>query len=79
MFAPVPTGTVLFITIACSADEGSSSITASTRDRSASPEYVGGVSTHTNSSRACSIRGATSSSKCRRSELRATRSARSGS
>ena len=35
---PVPTGTVLFITSACSFESPSSPITASTRERSASPE-----------------------------------------
>jgi hypothetical protein len=47
---PVPTGTVLFMTSACSFESPSSAITDSTRERSASPEYVGGVSTHTNRS-----------------------------
>ena len=37
----MPTGTVLFMTIAWSRESPSSSTTASTRDRSASPEYVG--------------------------------------
>jgi hypothetical protein len=36
--APVPTGTVLFMTSACSDEAGSSSTTALTRERSASPE-----------------------------------------
>ena len=38
MERPVPTGTVLFITSAWSFDSPSSAITASTRERSASPE-----------------------------------------
>src|SRR4029450_6775198 len=55
------------------------STTALTRERSASPEYVGGVSTHTNRSRACSTTGASSDSKCRRWEFLATSSDRPGS
>ena len=47
----------------------SQSTTACTADRSASPEYVGGVPTATNSSRACSSAGASSVEKCRRSPL----------
>ena len=36
--APVPEGTVLFMTSACSAVVGKPSTTARTRERSASPE-----------------------------------------
>ena len=77
--APVPTGTVDFITSAWRSDGGIASTTAWTADRSASPEYVGGVPTATNSSRACSSAGASSVEKCSRSRLRATSSARPGS
>ena len=45
---PVPTGTVLFITItALPSRPPSSSTTVQTAARSASPEYVGGVPTAT--------------------------------
>ncbi len=46
---PVPTGTVLFITTSGRPGivAGSSSTTAQTAERSASPEYVGGVPTAT--------------------------------
>ena len=47
--APVPGGTVDFITSTASVvPAGIAAITASTRLRSASPEALGGVSTHTN-------------------------------
>ena len=46
--SPVPTGTVLFIaTTMRRSTSGNSSITVQTADRSASPEYVGGVPTAT--------------------------------
>ena len=48
----MPAGTVLFMTRAWSAPSGSVATTASTRERSASPEYVGGVSTQQNRIRA---------------------------
>jgi hypothetical protein len=70
----VPTGTVDFITrIGRPGSSGSSSTTVQTRDRSASPEYVGGVSTQTkrNSQSATS---STSSVYARRSALRASSS-----
>ena len=76
---PVPTGTVLFITSACSFESPSSESTASTRDRSASPEYVGGVSTQTNSSRVCSSTSAMSVVKWSRAAFFATSSGRPGS
>ncbi len=77
--SPVPTGTVDFITSACSSDAGIASTTACTADRSASPEYVGGVPTATNSSRAWATASAMSVEKCSRSRLRATISASPGS
>ncbi len=47
--SPVPTGTVLFITSTARPSVcGRSSITDQTAERSASPEYVGGVPTQTN-------------------------------
>ena len=60
---PVPTGTVDFITSACRFEAGIASTTACTADRSASPEYVGGVPTATNSRRVCSRAGASSVEK----------------
>ncbi len=66
---PVPDGTVDFITSACSLEAGIAPITALTADRSASPEYVGGVPTATNSRRACASASARSVEKCRRSAL----------
>ena len=77
--APVPTGTVDFMTSAWRSDAGIASTTACTALRSASPEYVGGVPTATNSSRACSSASAISVEKCSRSRFSATISARPGS
>ena len=52
IFSPVPTGTVDFITrIARPSSSGRSSTTLQTRERSASPDCVGGVSTHTKRNR----------------------------
>ena len=66
--APVPHGTVDFITSAWRVRlrGGIASTTACTADRSASPEYVGGVPTATNKSRACSSAALRSVEKCRR-------------
>src|SRR5436190_14672522 len=78
--SPVPTGTVLFMTrIERRSSCGSSSITVQTRERSASPEYVGGVSTQTNTSSAASAASAASSVKVSRSRFRSSRSPRPGS
>ncbi len=76
---PVPTGTVLFITSAWSVDSPSSSTTFSTRERSASPEYVGGVSTQQNRSVAFEITSPMSVVKCSRSRFFVSSSARPGS
>ena len=67
------------MTMACSVDSPSSAITASTRERSASPEYVGGVSTQQNSSCALSSTSDMSVVKCRRSVFLASISGRPGS
>ena len=61
--APVPAGTVDFITSACWSEAGIALTTAWTAERSASPEYVGGVPTATNSSRQRSSAGARSVSE----------------
>ena len=79
MLSPVPTGTVDFITSAWRSEAGIASTTACTAERSASPEYVGGVPTATNSSRACSSAGARSVEKCSRSRCSAISSPRPGS
>ena len=79
-FSPVPTGTVDFITRpAPSALGGIASITACTRDRSASPDGIGGVSTQMNASRASANISSRSSVKRRRLRLRRIRSSRPGS
>ena len=67
---PVPAGTVDFMTrVDPAALAGSESSTACTRSRSASPDAVGGVSTHTNAMRARSKSSAGSSVKCRRASV----------
>src|SRR5680860_63482 len=76
---PVPAGTVLFMISTCSEPSGRSSTTARTRERSASPEAVGGVSTQTNSSRASASNSSIEVVKCRRSALRRSRSSIWGS
>ena len=76
--APVPAGTVLFITRAWVSSSGSAPTTASTRERSASPEYVGGVSTQQNSSRGPSRSSGDSVVNVSRSRLRSS-SSRPGS
>ena len=77
--APVPAGTVDFITSAWRSVAGIASTTAWTADRSASPEYIGGVPTATSSKRACSSAPANSVEKCIRSRLRASSSSSPGS
>jgi hypothetical protein len=76
---PVPAGTVLFITITWPPPARKSSTTERTRERSASPEWVGGVSTQTNSSCADSSTSPISVVKLSRSALRASSSSRPGS
>jgi hypothetical protein len=56
-----------------------SSITVQTAERSASPEYVGGVSTQMQRKSAASSASSTSSTKRRRSRFRSTSAARPGS
>ena len=75
----MPAGTVDFMTSAWRSEAGIAWTTAWTALRSASPEYVGGVPTATNSSRACSSASAMFVEKCSRSRLSATISARPGS
>ena len=77
--APVPTGTVDFMTSAWWSEAGMASTTAWTALRSASPEYVGGVPTATNSSSARSSASDSCVVKCIRSRFFATISARPGS
>ena len=77
--APVPAGTVDFMTSAWRSDAGIAPTTARTALRSASPEYVGGVPTATNSSRALSSASTICVEKCSRSRLSCTISARPGS
>jgi hypothetical protein len=76
----VPTGTVLFKTrIGFPFTRGSSSTTVHTRERSASPEYNGGVSTHTKMNSAPSTASAASSVKHSRSRFFSSSSSRPGS
>src|SRR3954462_14701044 len=79
MLRPVPTGTVDFITSAWWSDGGMESTTAWTAERSASPEYSGGVPTATKSSRACSSASGRCVEKCRRPWCLATISSSPGS
>jgi len=70
----VPTGTVDFMTrIGWPLSSGRSSTTVQTRERSASPECVGGVSTHTNRN-SQSATSLASSVNVRRSALRRSNS-----
>ncbi len=76
----MPTGTVDFITsTAPAATAGMASITACTRERSASPETVGGVSTQTKASAARSNSTSRSVVKRSRSRFAVTSSVSPGS
>jgi len=78
--SPVPTGTVLFITSTTrSSSCGMPSITRWTRERSASPECVGGVSTQTNTTWARANTSAMSSVNSSRSRLRSSSRSMPGS
>ena len=79
-FSPVPTGTVLFITSTKrSPVAGRALMTARTRERSASPEWVAGVSTHTKMIRQRRSTSSRSSVNVSRERLRASSRSTPGS